>query len=70
MNPEKRRGRVNDPERPISLPRETVALDEDLRRLVVDLCAIDRETRRYHRKLEGVEPWTELYLPPSLREAS
>jgi hypothetical protein len=69
LNPEKRQGRVNDPERPISVPRETVALDEDLRRLVVDLCAIDRVTRRYHRKLEGVEPWT-TFEAPSLREAA
>jgi hypothetical protein len=47
----------------VNLANETVALDEVLRRLVVDLAAIDRETARYHRKLCGEEPWTTFEAP-------
>jgi hypothetical protein len=45
----------------------SVALDEDLRRLVVNLAAIDRETERFARKRQGEEPWTTFEPPPSLR---
>jgi hypothetical protein len=31
------------------------------------LAAIDRETKRYHRQLVGVEPWPVL-VAPELRE--
>jgi hypothetical protein len=51
---------------------ETLALDAELRRLAVDLAAVDRETNRYRRKLAGLEPWTDLeaLIPASVRNAS
>jgi hypothetical protein len=42
--------------------------DERLRRLVVDLAAIDRSVRDYRRKLRGELPWSCFDLPPSLRD--
>ena len=43
------------------------ALDDVLQRLAVDLAAIDRETRRYYRKLAGLEEWTEFHAPSEKR---
>ena len=41
-------------------------LDDDLRRLVVALVAIDREVDRYYRKCKGLEPWTTFEAPAHL----
>lgn len=44
------------------------AEDKRLRRLVVDLAAIDRCVRDYRRKRRGELPWSCFDLPLSLRD--
>ncbi len=41
-----------------------------LRRLVVNLAAIDREVKRYHDGLEGRRPWTDFDVPWELKKAA
>ena len=70
MHPETPKAGCHRPPTPTHSP-ETVTLDEALmRRLAVALAAIDRETRRYRRKREGLEPWSVFELPASLRRTS
>ena len=40
-----------------------VRLDDELRRIVVGLVAIDRAVSQYHRKQAGLEPWTRFEAP-------